>query len=107
MTFTDQWNLIKPIWRIFVLVLIMQIAGGITGIIVGEYDNTIVDLWYGGVLATIPGFLLGLVWHKLSKDSDSKSDLLPILFISFLCVMITVAVFFMPLEKMAMDLGAL
>lgn len=105
MTLNDQWNFIKPIWRILVILGVMQIAGGVTGVVVGKYGNIMVDLWYGGVLTTIPGFLLGLIWHKLSKRADSRNDLLPIVFTGFLCVMLTAGVFFIPLEKMAMELG--
>lgn len=105
MTLTDKWNFIKPIWRIFLLVGIMQVAGGVAGIVVAKYGNTMVDLWYGGVLATVPGFLMGLIWHKLSKQADTQNDLLPIVFTGFLCVMLTAGVFFIPLEKMAMELG--
>ena len=102
-TLREQWQIIKPVWRILVIILIIQIVGGITAVSDNIYGHIVVDFWFGGAVSTFPGFLIGLVWHKFSvKDLSKDSGV--ILFVGLICLILTIAAFVMPLEMFAAEL---
>jgi hypothetical protein len=35
----EQWEFIKPIWRILLVTLLAQLAGGFASIIIANYDH--------------------------------------------------------------------
>jgi len=101
-TLKEQWEFIKPIWRILLVASLAQLIGGFTAIFIGKYGHFIIDFWFGTAISTFPGFILGLLWHSSKKQI--KDNLLAIGFIGFLSLTLTLSAFFMPLENFASSL---
>lgn len=97
----EQWMLIKPIWRILLATAVIQIAGGIIGIISSKYGHPFVDFWYGGAISTFPGFVIGSIWHHYTSPEKLINNKLTFLFIGAICLCLMISAFFMPLEQFA------
>lgn len=63
MSFQDQWQWVKPVWRVLLLILVVQLIGMALGVHHNITGDPFFNLWYGGAYATPIGFALGLVWH--------------------------------------------
>ncbi len=100
-TLEEQLELIKSVWRIILAASLIQLIGGFSAIFISKYGSFFVDLWFGGAVSSFPGFILGLLWHSSKKAI--KDNLLVIGFLGFLSLMLTLSVFFMPLEEMALS----
>jgi len=103
-TLKEQWEFVKPIWRIMLAVLLVQLVAGLTSIVIGRYEHPFLDFWFGGAVSTFPGFILGLLWQTYSSKETIKNNLLAIGFIGSLCLIVTSAAFFMPLEQFSLAL---
>ena len=101
---SEQWKMIKPIWRILLMVLIIQIVGGTSAATDDIYGHVVVDFWFGGAVSTFPGFLLGLIWQKISVKNFQK-DFGVILFVGLISLILSIAAFVMPLEIFAAELN--
>ncbi|MES9880129.1 MAG: hypothetical protein ABW185_04530 [Sedimenticola sp.] len=97
----QQLEIIKPIWRILLAAFVVQLAGGIVGIVNSKYNLPFIDFWYGGAISTFPGFIIGALWHQLSSADEISDNKLAFLFIGAICLCLTVSALFMPLEQMA------
>lgn len=63
MSFEEQWQWIKPVWRVLAVVLVAQLIGMAIGVQNNIARATFFNLWYGAAYATPIGFVLGLLWH--------------------------------------------
>jgi len=61
--FKKQWEFIRPIWKILVVILIVQIIGGAIGKASNIYSDLFMSIWIGGAVSSFPRFLLGFVWQ--------------------------------------------
>jgi len=105
LTLTEQWELIKPIWRILLATMIFQIIGGIVGLSYPLYGMLLIDLWFGSAVSTAPGFLIGVVWQSINSPKIIRQNLLIVAIMGIMCVVLTISAFFMPLEQMASGLN--
>lgn len=76
-------------WRIIAAVLVFQLAGGFIGAAYDYHHSAFMNLWAGGALATLPGFILGAIWH-FSGPVDRRARLKIASFLGLL----TAALFF-------------
>ena len=104
-TLKDQWNLVKPIWRVLLLILIVQIISGVISLLSSPYNNAFVDFWYGGAISTLLGFLFGAIWHQYSSSSKLQNHKFAICFIGLICASIMLAAIFFPLEHIASEIN--
>ncbi len=95
----EQWEFVKPIWRVLLIALLAQLAGGLALIIIAKYEHVFLDFWFGGAISTFPGFILGLLWQVSSSNETIKNNLLVIVFVGVLCFSLTLGAFFIPLEQ--------
>ena len=58
--FEYSWADLQPIRSCVTMVLIFQIIGALAGLFTRSMPHWFVSLWYGGAMATFPGFLVGL-----------------------------------------------
>jgi F0F1-type ATP synthase assembly protein I len=102
----EQWELIKPIWRVLLLAFVVQLCGGIAGVLMMKFGHPFIDFWYGGAMATFPGFILGALWSHFADAQSLKSNIFAIAFVGAICISLTIAAFLMPLEEMASQIRA-
>ena len=65
---------LAPVWRIIVAVVVFELAGGFIGFTYGYHHSGFMNLWAGGALAALPGFVLGAIWH-LSGPVDRRDTI--------------------------------
>ena len=73
----DYLSQILTTWRIGIAVVTFQLVGRQVGLAFGPYETTFENLWVGGALASLPGFLVGRAW-ELSNESRRASSPRPI-----------------------------
>ena len=97
----EHWNLAKPIWRILLLALAIQLIGGAISLLNSPYGHPFLDFWYGGALSTFPGFLIGTIWHQYAAPSKISNHKFAFCFFGPICFCLLLAVIFFPLEQAA------
>ncbi len=60
-------------WRIYVVVGAAEILGGLLGVAYGFHHFLFMNFWIGGVVALVPGMILGMVWH-FSRTAERKES---------------------------------
>ena len=59
---------------LFIAVLVAQVLGAALGLIVEQFPATFENLWFGGAIATFPGFLVGLpVQRQIRPESIAEN----------------------------------
>ncbi|MEN8170835.1 MAG: hypothetical protein ABFS08_11490 [Pseudomonadota bacterium] len=101
----EQWEIIKPIWRIMVVIIIFQIVFGALAIAIGHYGNPFIDFWFGGAVSTLPGFIVGAIWHNHFVTEHLKNNLFALLFIGSISLFLTIFAYIFPLEEVATQLN--
>ena len=99
--FKKQWEFIRPIWKILVVILIVQIIGGAIGKASNIYSDLFMSIWIGGAVSSFPGFLLGFVWQfNTDRASFKNRDTLYItLVIDVMALVMTAIALFFPVEQ--------
>ncbi|MDH5190100.1 MAG: hypothetical protein OEW89_02495 [Gammaproteobacteria bacterium] len=94
-----QWNMIKPIWRILLVVGICQVIGTIVSVMKTPTGELLPDMWHGGALATAPGFFIGMLWQYFSSKETLFKSKYAVLFFGFICIALTTTAIVDPIEK--------
>ena len=63
MSFEEQWQWVKPVWRVLLAIVVAQLIGMGLGLQRNITGHPFFNLWYGGAYASPIGFALGLLWH--------------------------------------------
>jgi hypothetical protein len=72
--FEYSWDDLKPVRPLAVTICVVQLVGGIIGLLVSPYSYWFHNLWIGGALATFPGYLIGLaLLSQLRPGSVSEN----------------------------------
>jgi hypothetical protein len=58
--FDFNWGEFQPLRALSVVIAVAQCAGVGVSLWVGHYPSWFENLWFGGALATFPGYLVGL-----------------------------------------------
>jgi hypothetical protein len=68
--FSYSWSDLQPVRALAVTVLIAQIVGGAVGFAMARYPDWFDNLWAGGAIATLPGYVVGAaIQHHLKPGS--------------------------------------
>jgi len=97
----EQWDLVKPIWRVLLFTFIVQLIGGVISLLISPYGHPFLDFWYGGAILTFPGFLIGSIWHQYAAPSKLNNHKLAFCFIGLICFCLLLAALFFPLQQAA------
>lgn len=80
-------------WRVIVLVVALQFAGGVYGILSKQYDFWFFSLWAGAAMATLPGVVLGIAWSFKSEPTSILDHKGIVLFYVLISAALLVAAF--------------
>ena len=97
--FSYNWADMQPVRPLIVTVLIFQIAGAIAGFVASVYPSWFANLWAGGALATLPGYLLGLLVQRQVNAQRIQEHIVMVRRLGLISLALTAAVFVFPLEK--------
>ena len=91
------------VWRVFVAVLACQIAGGAAGLAYGYHYSWFVNLWIGGIAATLPGLAIGTLWQRSRAAAAPESQ--PLLAFLWCCgLAVCIAGLFYELPRMQREM---
>jgi hypothetical protein len=97
---------LKSIWRIVAAVVLCQVVGGVLSLAVSLHHFWSMNLWLGGAAATLPGFVLGVVWQLKSRTPE-RGWLGIACFLGFIAIAITGAAFGVVLPQMRSEMANL
>ena len=100
----EQWDLVKPIWRVLLGILIVQLFGGVISFYNSPYGHPFPDFWYGGAISTFLGFILGCFWHQKFAKSKLENHKFVLSFIGCICFGLLLAAIFFPLDRAAIQM---
>lgn len=89
------WALLKPIWRLCLVMCVIQLLGGIVGILIAPVGFFFIDFWYGGAFATPLGFIVGSLWQFISSPGSLHSN-------RYLLIFLALGSILLPLSGMLM-----
>lgn len=55
-----SWEDLKPVRPLSGCILVAQVLGGVAGLAAYEGQSWVENVWMGGALASLPGYLVGL-----------------------------------------------
>ena len=59
---------LRNTWRIILLVIVGQLVGLLIGYVFKIHPELFISTWVGATIGTLPGFLLGLIWHFSNQE---------------------------------------
>lgn len=75
-------DLIKPVWRLFAGIAIIQVSGAVVGLFQQSIGFVPIDLWYGAAYATPVGFLAGSAWQSISSPGSLSENPMVVWFLA-------------------------
>lgn len=97
---------LASVWRIVVVLIAFQLAGGFIGVAYGYHHFAFMNMWAGGALATLPGFILGAAWH-FSGPAERRARLKMAGFLGFLAAAMFLMAVFQAIPMMKSDMRML
>ena len=97
----ELWNFIKPIWRIVIATIVLQVLGAVLALIKSPYGVPFFDFWFGIVVSAAPGFIAGLAWQYFNSYETLRKNITAVLFVGACCILTSVAALLWPLEEFA------
>jgi len=79
-----MWRDVIRLWRVLVGAVVIQLLGGLIGLLVHPFHDAWDNNSIGGALATPVGFLVGLWWQLSSPERRGKTPILPVVFLGLL-----------------------
>jgi hypothetical protein len=77
-------------------VLIAQVFGAVIGLAVGHFPGWFENLWIGGAIATLPGYLMGLPIQMRARAEAIDENRVMVRRIGLVALILTVAGITMP-----------
>ena len=94
---------LTSVWRVIAVLLAFQFVAGIAAMLLGRIGHPFVDYWFGGAVASTPGFLCGILWQRYGAREGLVSHSPILLFVGALSVLITIAGLTVPFERLVGD----
>lgn len=71
----DSILLLREHWRVLLTVGLFQIAGvAISSGLVKALPDPFMNQWMGGACASLPGTLLGILWHTWNRERRAEAN---------------------------------
>jgi hypothetical protein len=97
--FRYTWEDMRPVRALSIAVLALQILGAAIGLWVAKYPTWFANLWAGGALASLPGFLFGLIVQRFASPGSLSANMVMVRRMGLIAVLMTLSVFIVPLDK--------
>lgn len=92
--FSYSWSDLRPIWPLVAAVTVAELAGSAIGYKVLTVQDGFSRLWFGGALAALPGYALGLLVQLLLRPERFQTHRVLIRRIGLLAALLSlIAVF--------------
>ena len=90
------------VWRVIAAMVCFQLAGGGVGLIIDTGLSWFDSMWCCGVAATLPGYVVGLVW-QLRSCGDRKAWLRMVVILGLAAAGMTAALLGLEFPRMQME----
>jgi hypothetical protein len=97
--FEYTWDDLKVIRPLVLTVLVGQLIGAGTGVLVAAYADLFANLWAGAATATFPCFLLGLVIQHQQNPGSLRENRTMVRRLGLIALLLSLAVFVAPLGR--------
>jgi MFS family permease len=94
--FEYSWNDLRPIRPLTVIVLVAQAVGSLLGLWFAKYPGWLENLWFGGALATFPGFLIGIPVQKWLRPNSLSENRVMVRRMALVALLLSVIAAFVP-----------
>ncbi|WP_162350663.1 hypothetical protein [Pseudoxanthomonas gei] len=91
-----SWEDLKPVRPLFVTVLVAQAIGAIASLSVQGLSDWYQTAWFGGALATFPGYLIGLFVQRHTRAGSITSNRSAVLFLGVISLILFIAALTFP-----------
>lgn len=97
--FSYTWEDMQPVRPLIATVLVLQLLGGLSEMVASVYPSWFANLWGGGALATLPGYLLGLLIQRQVNAQRIREHIVMVRRMGLIALALTGSVFVFPLDK--------
>lgn len=91
--FDEQWQTLKPVWRVLLAILVAQLIGAALGGVWNIAGHWYFNLWYGAAYATPMGLVSGLVWQAIAVPNGLWAHRGILFFLAALATCVTLAAY--------------
>ena len=95
--FEYNWEEFQPLRALSISIAVAQLAGAGVSLLVGHYPSWFENLWFGGALATLPGYLIGLGVQRHLKPMSLGENRALIRRMGLVSAVLSLAAFVVPL----------
>ena len=95
---------LKGLWqlrKVILCILVFQVAFAVAFLLIGKYENTIVDLWFGGVMGTPVGYVFGLIQEHCSNQSSLRENRSTVVLLGLIIIGLVAMALLFPLDQIA------
>ena len=97
--FEYNWEDLRPIRPLAVVVLITQTVGSLLGLWLWKYPELFENLLVGGAAASFPGYIAGMALQKYLQPNSLSKNKVMVRRLGFVALLLSVvAVFFPPVN---------
>ncbi len=94
--FEYTWKDLEPIRELSVVALVFQCTGAIVFLSLGISTDWFYDLWVGGALLSLPGFLIGLVVQRVMRPGSISENIVMVRRAGFVSTLLSLFAIFSP-----------
>ena len=95
--FEYSWADLQPVRALFLTTLLAQLIGAAFGLWIAKYPSWFDNLWAGGALATLPGYVIGLLVQSVLRPGSLSENIVMVRRLGFVSALLSAFVFIMPL----------
>jgi hypothetical protein len=88
--FEYSWQDLQPVRVLAICVFVAQFFGAVLGLIFHRFPDWFENLWFGAVVATLPGYLVGLLAQSRSRPGSIKENSTMVRRLGLIAVFLTV-----------------
>ena len=97
--FQNSWEDLQPVRPLFVTSLVVQSLGAVLGLWFAVFPSWLVNIWAGGALATLPGFLVGLALQAHLRPGSIGENHVMVQRMGLVALVLSLSVFVLPLDE--------
>ena len=94
--FEYSWSDVQPVRALVVTITAAQIGGAILGLLFASRSSWILNLWFGGAVATFPAFLVGLYLQAHIRPGSIAQNHIMVRRIGLIALLLSIVAVFMP-----------
>ena len=91
-----SWEDLKPVRPLFVTVLIAQAIGAAVSLSAQGFVDWYETAWFGGALATLPGYLIGLFVQRQVRPGSITLNRSAVMFLGVIALLLFIAALTFP-----------